>query len=93
MTHRNMPGVYDSYQVFSGRDEAAVRNILVKRKADIILMCPNSSHDSYFLFDGRAGTFYQRLITGTPPAWVRKIPLTGKAAEAFRMFEVDLSRP
>ncbi len=88
VSHRNTAGVYDGYRVFSGKDEAAVRTLLARRKADLLLLCPDSSHDGYFLTEGRDGTFYQRLETGNLPAWVKEIPLPGKAAEAFRLFEV-----
>jgi len=89
VAHRNTQGVYDGYRIFSGKDEAAVRRLLAKRKADLVLLCPDSSHDGYFLTAGREGTFYQRLETGKLPAWVREIPLTGKAGKAFRLFEIN----
>ncbi len=86
--HRNTAGVYDGYRIFSGKDEAAVRTLLAKRKADLVLLCPDSSHDGYFLSEGRDGTFYQRLETGDLPPWVRPVALPEEPAKAFRMFEV-----
>lgn len=88
VSHRNTAGVYDGYRIFSGKDEAAVLEILRRRKADLLVLCPESSHDGYFLTAGKDGTFYQRLVSGDFPDWVREVPLPGKTAEGFRLFEV-----
>jgi len=88
LSHRNTAGVYDGYKVFSGRDEAAVLEILRKRRADLLVLCPDSGHDNYFFTAGKEGTFYQRLVRGDLPDWVREAPLPGKTAPGFRLFEV-----
>ena len=88
VSHRNTAGVYDGYRIFSGRDEALVRDNLQRRKADLLVLCPDSSHDGYFLTAGREGTFYQRLEAGDFPDWIRTVPLPGKTADGFRLFEV-----
>ncbi len=87
VSHRNTRGVYDGYRVFSGKDEALVLEILKKRQADLLVLCPDSSHDGYFLTAGKDGTFYQRLVDGDLPDWVREVPLPGNTAEGFRLFE------
>ncbi|NQV83707.1 MAG: hypothetical protein HQ494_07795 [Rhodospirillales bacterium] len=86
--HRNTAGVYDGYRIFSAKDEAQVLGLLRKRRVDLLLLCPESSHDGYFLTG--EGTFYQRLENGDLPVWLSKIPLPEKAAKAFRLFEVRL---
>ena len=57
---------------------------------DLLLLCPDTSHDGYYLTQGRDGTFYQRLENGDLPGWLREVPLPDKAARAFRLFEVRL---
>ena len=88
--HRNTAGVYDGYRMFSGKDERQVRTLVRKRSVDLLLLCPDSSHDGYFLTEDRDGTFYQRLENGDLPDWLRQVLLPAKAAKAFRLFEVRL---
>jgi len=88
--HRNTDGVYDGYRMFSGKDEGQVRDLVRKRKVDLLLLCPDSSHDGYFLTEGRDGTFYQRMETDDLPGWLTEISLPEKAAKGFRLFEVRL---
>ena len=86
--HRNTEGVFDGYQIFSGKDEAKVRGLIENRKVDLLLLCPESSHDGYFLTKGQTGTFYRRLVTGDLPDWLGEVPLPKKAGKTFRLFEV-----
>lgn len=88
VSHRNTQGVYDGYRMFSAKDEAVVLALVRERRVDLLLLCPDTSHDGYFLTQGRDGTFYQRLENGDLPGWLREVPLPDKAARAFRLFEV-----
>ena len=76
--------------MFSGKDEAQVQALVVKRGVDLLLLCPGSSHDGYFLTEERDDTFYQRLENGDLPDWLTEVPLPAKAAKTFRLFEVRL---
>lgn len=86
--HRNTSGFYDGYRMFSGQDERQVQALLGKREVDLLLLCPGSSHDGYFLTEERDGTFYQRLENGDLPGWLEQVPLPDKAAKTFRLFQV-----
>ncbi len=59
-----------------------------RRGINLILLCPNSANDAYFLADKGQRVLYRRLLTGNMPAWLRKKGLPSGLGDAFRLFEV-----
>jgi hypothetical protein len=54
----------------------------------LLLLCPESGERHLFKSDKHADTFYNRLIEGRLPAWIRPVPLGGPAAKSFYLFTV-----
>lgn len=87
--HTNADGIYDSIRILGGADEAEVLNLIRKRQVDLILICPKTNHDAYFLKDGGEDILYRRLERGDLPGWIRETALPAGLKGRFRMFEVS----
>ena len=79
-------GLRDALRFFSSTDERLARDILDRRKVDLIAICPAFGLEVAGKSLG-PGTIYDRMIAGRPPVWVREIDLPAEAS-AFRLFEV-----
>ncbi|MEE9316858.1 MAG: hypothetical protein V3U48_01055, partial [Rhodospirillales bacterium] len=86
--HRNDEGMLAGRAILAGRDEAAVRGLIRERRADLVVLCPGSSHDGYFLKNG-GESFYRRLERGDLPGWIRETALPAGLEGRFRLFEVS----
>jgi hypothetical protein len=86
--HRNAAGVLDGARILGGEDEAESLSLLRRRGIDLILLCPNSGNDGYFLAKKGKRVLYRRLQAGDMPAWVRETALPKDLENAFRLFEV-----
>ena len=87
--HPNEDGILDGFRILSGEDEASVRGLIQERQIDLILLCPDSGDDGYFVKPGKEKRFYARLERGDLPGWIREVSLPTEAAKSFRLFEVD----
>ena len=86
--HRNAAGVLDGTRILGGEDEAESLSLVRRRGIDLILLCPNSGNDGYFLANKGKRVLYRRLQAGDMPAWVRETALPKDLENAFRLFEV-----
>ena len=85
--HRSEKALRDTLEAFAAKDDAVVSEILTRRDIELIAICPGFSTEGLSLESRVPGGFYDRLKTGSPPAWVRTIELSAEAG-AFRLFEV-----
>ncbi|MDA0306188.1 MAG: hypothetical protein O3B76_07860 [Proteobacteria bacterium] len=90
--HLNGQGILDGSRILSGEDEDAARTLIGKRQIDLILLCPGTGNDGYFIKTETKKSLYKRLQGGDVPAWVKEVLLPDEAAKNFRLFEV-LARP
>lgn len=86
--HRNAAGILDGYRIMNGVDESAVNSIVDTRQVDLLLLCPATSNDDYFLIDSSERSIYRRLQNGDPPAWLHAVELPIGLRNKFRLFEV-----
>ena len=86
--HRNDKGMLAGRAILAGRDEGAVRDLIRERRVDLVLLCPGSSHDGYFLENG-GESLYRRLERGDLPGWISEIALTAGLKGRFRLFQVS----
>jgi hypothetical protein len=84
---RGYEGLRDVNRLLAATEEAAARAIVDRRKIELIAICPAFGIEWMGAKDTGPGTFYDRLITGPPPPWIREIALPEKAS-AYRLFEV-----
>ena len=91
--HRNAAGILDGVRILAGRDEGVVLDLVRKRGIDLILLCPKSDSDSYFLSDTDDPILYRRLVSGDPPVWLREVALPSGLEGEFRLFEITERRP
>jgi hypothetical protein len=85
--HRAEKALRDTMEAFAAKDDAVVREILTRRKVELIAICPGGGTQGLSPHSRQEGGFYHRLATGSLPAWVRSAALPAEAA-AFRLFEV-----
>lgn len=80
-------GWRDALRFLSATDEKLAREILVRRRVDLIALCPAFGYEMAGNSLG-PGTMYDRMIAGPKPDWIREIALPTQAS-AFRLFEVS----
>lgn len=71
--HRNDDDIVDVMTAFRGTPEFA-RRIVIKRRIDYVLICPNLSESTVYSARARQG-FYVQLSRGQVPAWLAPIAL------------------
>ena len=81
--HRNAAGLRDNQAILT-QDEAGVREVVLRRGVDFLLLCPAKSQDQNRGQDlGRAGkakfTFPDRLLAGAEAIWLERVPIPGQA--------------
>jgi hypothetical protein len=87
--HRNWQGVLDTYTIFTSARDEDVHQLIQKRKIDLILLCPESNEEAFFLpLPNQETTFYRKLCEGRIPAWIRPLTLPPGLSQSFRLFEV-----
>ncbi len=86
--HRNGAGILDSRRILGGTDETEILRLLRERGIDLILLCPGSGADSYFLESEDRRVLYRRLEEGDTPAWLREVELPQGLKGRLRLFEV-----
>ncbi|MEE8393437.1 MAG: hypothetical protein V3R66_03765, partial [Rhodospirillales bacterium] len=90
--HRNGEGLVDSVKILKGGDGASVKALIRKRHVDLVLICPGSVSDSYFVKDAPPGSLYERLESGDPPPWASQVSLPENPESGFRLFDVSQAR-
>ncbi|MEE8352401.1 MAG: hypothetical protein V3R37_09470, partial [Rhodospirillales bacterium] len=90
--HLNGQGILDGLRILSSEDEEAARALIGKREIDLILLCPGTGNDGYFIKNETKKSLYKRLQGGDLPVWIKEVLLPGEAAKKFRLFKV-LARP
>lgn len=84
--HRNVAGIFNSTRILGASSEAESLRLVRLHRVDLILLCPGSSNDGYFLWDG--GDMYKRLVNGVPPNWLREVKTSSRLGKSFRLFSV-----
>lgn len=88
VSHRNYPGFLDGHAILARGDEAWILKMIRKRRVDLIVLCPGSGHDGYFLEDADEGALYRRLVEGDLPGWIREEALP-EGPGGFRLYRVS----
>ena len=78
--HRPQPGFAATYRVLTAPADADGASHSGGHRVDLILLCPSEVERSIFTPPAAAAaTLYERLVDGAPPAWLRPLPLRGRA--------------
>jgi len=86
--HRNVSGILDGFRILNFSDDEAIKSLLRKRQVDLILLCPGTSDDSYFLMGDDAKSLYSRLEDAILPSWITAVKLPTDLEARFDLFEV-----
>ena len=89
LQHRSGAGILDGIGILGGGEESEILSLVRRRAVDLILLCPGSRNDGYFVKGGDKGALYRRLEKGEPPGWLKEIGLPDPLQEKFRLFEVS----
>jgi len=86
--HRNVSGILDGFRILNLDDDTRIKSLVRKRQVDLILLCPGSGDDSYFLMEDKSTSLYRRLEREEYPSWITPVKLPRGLAEKFRLFEI-----
>ncbi|MBI2585850.1 MAG: hypothetical protein HYW28_08260 [Rhodospirillales bacterium] len=86
--HRNAAGILDGVRILGGSDAITVRELIGKRRIDLILLCRGGADDAYFQMNKGDAVFYRRLKRGDLPQWLREVTLPADLKGRFQLFEV-----
>jgi hypothetical protein len=75
--------------MMSAPDDAAAKAVIDARQVDLIMLCPASGERDIFDSGNKQDTFYNRLVAGHLPAWLKPVPLSGDLANHFYLFSVS----
>jgi hypothetical protein len=84
----NNSSILDTFRLMTAGDDAVPKAIIDRRHVDLILLCPGGSERGFFYSDKGEDTFYNRLVDGRLPSWIRPVPLPDDVAKHFRLFAV-----
>ncbi len=83
--HRTGTAILDVMHAFGGNDAEALETIR-RHKVGLVLICPGTSEANHYL--GRStNSFYDRLVSGKPPAWLLPVPLD--SGSPFKLWRVE----
>ena len=82
--HRNGEAIEDVMHAFRG-SEALAHRLVLKRRADYLLICPHFSESTLYSSAAPAG-FYMQLRDGRVPPWLTPVPLPKDSP--FKMWRV-----
>ncbi|MBH60880.1 MAG: hypothetical protein CL569_00185 [Alphaproteobacteria bacterium] len=85
---RNTSGILDTYGFFTATDEAQARDIIERRRIDLVLLCRQGNEAEQYRGEGSGMTIYDRLLGQSVPAWLRPIQLSETLAATYSLFEV-----
>jgi len=87
--HRNTVGVVDTYNTMTDTSGELSHHLITARQVNLILICPSSpAEPGYYAVSDPNPTFYEKLLDGTHPDWLRQIRLPSEPLQKFRLFEV-----
>jgi hypothetical protein len=89
--HRLQRGFTDSYMIMSAASDEEARQIVERRKVDLILICTGGSEKNYYANATDTETFYERLNGVNTPSWLDEIILPDAISSAFRLYRVQSS--
>jgi len=86
--HRNSSGMLFFYDLMNKDSEQAVLSGLRERGITLILLQPESSEKSFLNQSGRKNTFYQKLVKGAVPPYLKQLTLPAELSSDFKLFRV-----
>jgi hypothetical protein len=72
--HRNGTAILDVQHSFRSEDPKVAHDVMVRHGATLLLLCPGLSESTIYATQNPKG-FYQQLIKGKVPAWLKPLPL------------------
>ena len=88
--HRPQPGFTATYHALTSTSPREASGELTRHGVKWVLLCPSLVESSYFgNGHGDQATLYRRLVEGTPPAWLRPVPLTEDLRDHVRLYAFE----
>lgn len=86
--HRNGSGILFLYDLMNESSDEKVLLKLRERGITLILLKPESSEKAFLNQSGLVGTFYQRLVEGHCPAFLKPLDIPAPDGNGFRLYRV-----
>jgi len=84
--HRNSSGILDTIEIMTADTDKTAYDVIQKRGIDLILLCPKSTDKAFFSKPEQTSAFYQKLLGGKVPNWLRKVELPSDLTSSFLLF-------
>ncbi len=84
--HRNLSSVIDTNAIMQSNTNQEAQSMLNARDVDLILLCPKSGERGFYSSETGEAKFYDNLMTGKLPKWIRPISLPQELSTRFRLF-------
>jgi hypothetical protein len=85
--HRPQPGFATTYHVLSAASELVARAELDRSGIDWLMLCPSRTETAFVHADRGGPTFYDQLLAGQLPTWLRAVLLSLPEGSDVRLFE------
>ncbi len=86
--HGAQRGVLDAIAILRAEDGRKAREMLARRRVDLILLCPGYGGNLHEAPGDGEGLFYRRLLAGGLPQWVRELELPAELGGGYRLFRI-----
>ncbi|RMH08804.1 MAG: hypothetical protein D6704_02415 [Nitrospirae bacterium] len=86
--HRNLQAILDTNAIMQAAQETEAYRLLKARAVDLIIIYPNSGERTLYADGSGKAPFYDRLVSGNLPVWLKEVELPDELAGFFRLFEI-----
>ncbi|MEM9299041.1 MAG: hypothetical protein AAGA64_11685 [Bacteroidota bacterium] len=87
--HRNTDAILDEYYFFTSDDFSISKEIIQKRKIDLVVIAPGYRGECYYYnWPVKQQTLYAHLASGKLPDWLKEVLLPDYLQEYFKVFRV-----
>lgn len=87
--HRNDRGILYNYNVMAAESWEQAKTMLKERPVDLIILSPASSERIFYKQTVDKSTFYERLIDGEKPDFLKEVVLPPNLADNFKVYRVE----
>jgi len=85
--HRNDRGILYNYDLMAVDSFEQAREMLNERSVDLLILCPEAEKN-FYKHTADKSTFYERLIAGEKPFFLKEVDLSSELSHSYIIFKV-----
>lgn len=87
--HRNHEGIRDMYGIMTDTNFDRARQTIQQRDINVIVVCVKSkAEERFYVTKAKELTFYEALVQGNHPKWLKEVALPQELQNSFRLFSL-----